>query len=68
MKKVMLVLSAVALVACSTSCVKKCTCKTYRDGNVESTMEQPLVKGTGMKCADYSAMVSESPKNGVECK
>ena len=69
MKKVLCVLAAVAMVAVfSTSCNKKCTCKTYEAGQVIATVtvDNP---NTNVKCSTYSATADYGQgKEGVECK
>ena len=69
MKKVVLALAAIAVVACFTftSCNKKCTCKTYAAGVVTVTQEDMEID-KDKKCSDYTALVSTDPKTGVECK
>lgn len=67
MKKVMAIFGAALLLAgVATSCNKKCECKTYVAGVVTTTTEMELDKGK--KCSDYSAIITEDPKTGVECK
>ncbi len=67
MKKVLCVCAACLVLACfTTSCNKKCTCKTYAAGVVMKTTEMELDKG--QKCADYTQIVVEDPKTGIECK
>lgn len=67
MKKVLCICAAGMLLAFfSTSCNKKCECKTYTLGVVVNTSEIELDKGE--KCADYTAIVTEDPKSGIECK
>ena len=69
MKKALCILAAVALVAVfSTSCNKKCTCKTYEAGKVvaTTTMENP---NKNVKCAAYTyTETDEDGKWGTECK
>lgn len=69
MKKVLVLLSAVAFVACFTSCNKTCTCKTYADGIVITTDDDVEVE-EGKKCADMSHYTTseDGNKTGVECK
>lgn len=70
MKKVMLVVSAIALVACFASCDKKCTCKTYLLGVEKETVETSVKELKVDKCSD-ATMVTDMPgvgKNGLECK
>lgn len=71
MKKVVLALAAVAVVACFslTSCNKKCTCKTYVLGVVTSTTEDvELDKDSYKKCSDMNTIVTlDGKKNGMEC-
>lgn len=53
MKKVLVVLAAIGLLFAMSSCSKKCTCKTYADGDV--IMEDEVLVGgnTGYKnCSD----------------
>ena len=67
MKKVLCICAAGLLIAAlSTSCNKKCECKTYVAGVVASTNTMELEKGK--KCADFTVLASEDPKTGVECK
>ena len=67
MKKVMAIFGAALLLAgVATSCNKKCECKTYALGVVTTSNVIELDKGE--KCADYTAIVTEDPKTGVECK
>ncbi|MBQ1409324.1 MAG: hypothetical protein IIY87_06165 [Bacteroidales bacterium] len=70
MKKVVLALAAVAVVACFslTSCNKKCTCKTYAAGVVVQTTEDvELDRDTYKKCSDLNTIVVSDPKTGMEC-
>lgn len=70
MKKVVLALAAVAVVACFslTSCNKKCTCKTYAAGVVVQTTEDvELDRDTYKKCSDLNTIVLADPKTGMEC-
>ena len=70
MKKVLVLLAAVAFVACFTSCNKTCTCKTYAAGIVITTDDDVEVE-EGKKCADMSAFTTDDNgenKTGVECK
>lgn len=69
MKKIVLAIAAVAMVACLASCNKKCTCKTYIGGVVMSTAEDvELDKDSYKKCSDMNtvAMINGT-KNGLEC-
>ena len=67
MKRIIGILALVACVAAfTTSCNKKCTCKTYADGAVLRTYEQEIDKG--QKCSDYTNILIEDPKTGLECK
>lgn len=67
MKKVLCIVAATLMIAAvSTSCNKKCECKTYAAGVVISTNTMELDKGK--KCSDYTGLISEDPKTGVECK
>lgn len=70
MKKVVLALAAVAMVACLASCNKNCTCKTYVAGVVVSTQEDIEIE-SGKKCADMGTIFSDDEgnnKTGVQCK
>lgn len=68
MKKVLLALAAIAVVACFSSCNKHCTCKTYVAGVVTVTNEDvELDKDSYKKCSDMNTIVVEEPKTGVEC-
>ena len=58
--------AVIAMVACFSSCNKKCECKTYAGGVVGATTEVEVE--SGKKCADYTLLISENPKTGVECK
>jgi len=69
MKKCFVLLAGFAFVAAlSTSCIKNCKCK-YYDGNGKLMYEEtePIVKGLGMKCKDYSKEATEY-QNKVVCK
>lgn len=69
MKKIVLALAAVAMVACMASCNKHCTCKTYAAGVVVNTQEDvELDKDTYKKCSDMTVLAIENPKTGVECE
>lgn len=69
MKKVLLALAAIAVVACFSSCNKHCTCKTYLAGVVTQTTEDvELDKDTYKKCSDMTAIAVADPKTGVECE
>lgn len=54
----------------TTSCNKKCTCKTYLNGVVMTTSEDvELDKDSYKKCSDMNTIVTVSDKkNGMECK
>ncbi|MBR6160382.1 MAG: hypothetical protein IKQ75_00775 [Bacteroidales bacterium] len=67
MKKVLCICAAGLMIAAlSTSCNKKCECKAYAAGVVTATTTQEVEKGK--KCSDYTILVSEDPKSGIECK
>lgn len=67
MKKVLCVCAAALMMAAlTTSCNKKCECKTYVAGTVVTTNTIELDKGE--KCSDRTVLVSEDPKSGIECK
>lgn len=67
MKKIMAICAATLLLAgVATSCNKKCECKSYALGVVTKTYDIELE--SGKKCADYTVLVTEDPKSGVECK
>lgn len=68
MKKVLCIAAATLMIAAlSTSCNKKCECKTYAAGVVVgNSYEIELDKG--QHCSDYTKLVSEDPKTGIECK
>ncbi len=73
MKRIIGILALVACVAAfTTSCNKKCTCKTYAAGVVVSTQEDvELDKDTYKKCSDLNTFVTDSNgenKTGLECK
>lgn len=71
MKKVLCVLAAIAMVAAiTTSCEKKCTCKTYLGGKEIASMtinmdEINKEAGTNIKCADMNEGTSS---DGIVCK
>ena len=69
MKKLLCVCAACLLVAAlSTSCNKKCECKTYLAGTVQSTWETELDKDSYDKCSDLNTVVTvNGVKNGIEC-
>ncbi len=68
MKKVMLVVSAIALVACFASCDKTCKCKTFVAG-VSTETNVNLEDLQVDKCSDKNTVI-ETPlgKAGTECK
>jgi len=67
MKKIICICAAGLMIAAlSTSCNKKCECKTYVAGVVTTTNEIEL--DNGKKCSDYTKIVTEDPKTGIECK
>lgn len=67
MKKVLCICAAGLMIAAlATSCNKKCECKTYVAGVVTTTTTMELDKGK--KCSDYTGLISEDPKTGIECK
>lgn len=71
MKKIVLALAAIAMVAMFTvSCNKTCTCKTYAAGVVVTTHEDvELDKDSYKKCSDMNTVVTVAEKkNGLECK
>jgi len=54
--------------AVTTSCNKKCTCKTYAAGVVVTTTEDvELDKDTYKKCSDLNTY-SEALSTGVKCE
>lgn len=69
MKKIVLAIAAVAMVASFASCNKKCTCKTYLNGVVVSTSEDvELDKDSYKKCSDMNSITTiNNKKNGLEC-
>lgn len=70
MKKIVLALAAIAMVALfTTSCNKKCTCKTYAAGVVVTTAEDvELDKDSYKKCSDMNTVVTiAEKKTGLEC-
>ena len=71
MKKIVLALAAIAMVALfTTSCNKKCTCKTYAGGLVVYTQEDIEIE-SGKKCADMGTIFSDengNNKTGIQCK
>ena len=67
MKKIICICAAGLMIAAlSTSCNKKCECKTYAAGVVVTTTEVELDEG--QHCSDLTKLISEDPKTGVECK
>ena len=67
MKKVMAIFGAALLLAgVATSCNKKCECKTYVAGVVTKTTTQEIDKD--QTCADYTQLITEDPKTGIEGK
>lgn len=69
MKKVMLVVSAVVMVAFFASCDKTCKCKQYVAGVLVKEYTQEIDKG--MKCSDYTGNIATEDgklKTGLECK
>ena len=69
MKKIVLAIAVIAVVACFSSCNKKCTCKTYANGVVVRTDEDvELDKDTYKKCSDMNSILIANPKTGLECE
>ena len=68
MKKVLVLLSAVAFVACFTSCNKECICREYAEG-IEVDHYAVAVE-EGKKCADMGIYTfdEQGNKTGLECK
>lgn len=66
MKKIFLAFAVIAMVAGLSSCNKKCECKSYAGGVVGATEE--IEVESGKKCKDYTTIIIEDPKTGVECK
>lgn len=71
MKRIIGILALVACVAAfTTSCNKKCTCKTYAAGVVVHTQEDVELE-KGKKCSDMNTFVTDDNgenKTGLECK
>lgn len=70
MKKVVLALASVAMLACMASCSKTCTCTTYLNGEKKGTteIEKENLK-EGQKCSDLNTVVViNDKKNGIECR
>ncbi len=71
MKRIIGILALVACVAAfTTSCNKKCTCKTYAAGVVVNTQEDVELE-KGKKCSDMNTFVTDNNgenKTGLECK
>ena len=66
MKKVLLLLAGVALLAVfSTSCNKGCVCKTYAAGVLLSSQE--VTVEDGQTCSDYTTY-DESISTGMKCE
>lgn len=70
MKKILVVLAAVAFVATMASCKKTCTCTTYLADEVVSTTEDIELDGTNFKkCSDLNTIITmDGKKTGNECK
>ncbi len=74
MKKLLVILAAVAMLFAMTSCDKTCTCKTFAAGNVITETEVTLDKDNTnyKKCSDMNTVVvineNEATKTGLECK
>ena len=72
MKRIIGILALVACVAAfTTSCNKKCNCKTYALGVVVSEDEVELDKDTYKKCSDLNTFATDDNgqnKTGLECK
>ena len=69
MKKVLCIVAA-GLLLCffTTSCNKKCQCKTYVNGTLTTTAD-PFEVESGKKCADYNSSVSLlGVTTDVKCK
>jgi len=67
MKKVILTIAAIIVVACLSSCKKSCNCKTYSGGAVMQTREVDM-PASG-KCADMNNIrdIPGIGKTGIEC-
>lgn len=72
MKKVLFAIATVACVFAMTSCDKKCTCKTWLNGNVIAEAEYTIDKNSDKHCSDYATQAviedGNGNKTGVECK
>ena len=69
MKKVLISLAAVALLACLASCNKTCNCKIYLNGEMSREYEQELDQEHFNKCSDMNTVVEVGgKKSGIECK
>ena len=68
MKKLFVLLLVGCAFVAFTSCKKTCTCTTYLDGAVVSTVEYDL--GSYKNCAAMNTVVTMPPigKTGMECK
>lgn len=68
MKKMICIVAACLMIAAvSTSCNKKCTCKTYAAGVVMTTTEVELDHDTYNKCSDLNTYI-ESVSTGIKCQ
>lgn len=70
MKKVLCIVAAGLMIAAlSTSCDKKCACKTYLNGEVQNEWEAEIDDESDTKCSDMNTVVTVAgKKNGIECK
>lgn len=69
MKKVLCICAVSLLLGFfTTSCDKKCQCKTYVNGALSST-DDPFVVESGKKCSDYNSSVTIlGVKTEIKCK
>lgn len=71
MKKVLVVLAAVAFVATMASCKKTCTCTGYANGVAvaESATEVELDGTTYKKCSDMTSVITvDGKETGTKCE
>lgn len=64
----MLVVSAIALVACFTSCDKTCVCKCYENNVLIYEHKVELAEEGVRKCSDMNDVFYLGKKYEVECK
>ena len=64
-----LLLVATLLLACNTSCIKRCTCTEYENGYATVIHEDVrLGDSEASKCSDLSQLSDTDPLDGLKCE